>query len=110
MVVFITLNDLLKLKGQMNDKLKKLQIEFLSNIENAENTLGIVKELSAYVNVKPNFFKELELTDTALKEALRRINKNIEPEQIKPFSLAIKQVNMMADDLLQHCKKLMIST
>lgn len=93
----------------MEEDLKQLQIQLSNDIGCTESILSITRDLVVYLNLEPGFFRELELTSSTLQELLRRTSKALDPEHLKPFLVAIKQVRMMAADLLDKCKQNMSS-
>jgi len=93
----------------MEDELKRLQMQLMDDIIYVESIISAIMDLVAYLDLEPRFFRELELTNSTLQELLRRTSKTIELKHIKSFTLAIKQIKMMAVDLLEKCKKNMHS-
>lgn len=93
----------------MEQELKQLQIQLANDIGCTESILSITRDLVSYINLEPKFFRELELTSATLEELLRRTSKALDPEHLEPFLIAIKQIKMMAVDLLYICKTKMVS-
>jgi hypothetical protein len=93
----------------MEEDLKQLQVQFTNDVGCTQSILSATKDLVSYLNLEPKFFRELELTSSTLEELLRRTSKALDPEQLKPFLTAIKQVRIMAGDLLDKCKANMYS-
>lgn len=93
----------------MEENLKHAQVQIMEDFAYSESIISAVNELAPYLKPGKNFFEELELTNSTLQELLQRTSKTLEPEHLKAFVLASKQVRMMANDLLFICKKKMYS-
>jgi hypothetical protein len=93
----------------MEEELKYIQIQIMSDITYSESIISAAEDLVRYLNLGQGFLDELELTSSTLQELLQRTSKALEPEYLKSFLLASKQVRMMAIDLLDICKQNMPS-
>lgn len=93
----------------MEDDLNYFQTQIMKDITEAEAIISASRELVKYLNLKPGFFDELELTSSTLQELVQRTSQALDPQYLKSFVLATKQVRMMAVDLLDICKEKMHS-
>ena len=93
----------------MEEELENLQIQLMSNINDAELIMMNAKDIISYMNLDPEFHQDLELADSALKELLYRISQAVDPKALEQFLLATKQIKIMASDLIDACKQNMYS-
>lgn len=93
----------------MDDELKYLQVQIMNDINYSESIISAAGSLASYLNLGPYFADELELTSTTLQDLLQRTSQALDPQYLKSFLLATKQVKMMAVDLLYICKEKMPS-
>ena len=92
----------------MEDDLNYLQTQIMKDITEAERIITASRELADYMHLGPGFTDELELTSSTLQELVQRTSQALDPQYLKSFVLATKQVRMMAVDLLAICKEKML--
>ncbi len=88
---------------------KQLQVQVMEELNKTERYLGLASELIGYITPRPELVQDLLLTNSTYKDATQRIAKNIYPKDLVAFLLSVKQIKLMASDVLFACKKYMHS-
>lgn len=93
----------------MERDLAQLQIQVMEELKKAEYYLELATEIIDYITPRPDLIQDLFLTNSTYQEATKRIAKNIYPKDLPAFLLSIKQIKLMAGDILSVCKSYMFS-